>query len=240
MLPGVTSRLQSDEGHPQSVQEAGYMGSYSEVPGSTQATLSQLPMARGPSHGSFIGHSIRDFTLSPISALVDSQTVVSSPQPTYPGMCDNQLFCLPESLETGTISAKGRTNGTAPGTQGSGYNRCGGLQFGEFMGPQQWTSFQQRDNTLSTEVRSAGGAGITRPECPSPRLVISLPLCLPSNSTSLACPEACAGETPNAYFSGALLAIASSEGPVITNELDTLAPLTEQVEVVCMAPGVEH
>lgn len=124
MLPGVTSRLQSDEGHPHSVQDAGYMGSYSKFSGSTQATLSQLPMASGPSHGSFIGHSIRAFTLSTILALVDSQTVVSSPLPTYPGMGDNQLFCLPEALETGPVSAKGRTNGTAPGMQGSGYNRC--------------------------------------------------------------------------------------------------------------------
>ncbi|XDV25256.1 hypothetical protein PO909_029202 [Leuciscus waleckii] len=34
--------------------------------------------------------------------------------------------------------------------------------------------------------------------------------------------------------------IASSEGPTITNERGALAPLTEQIEPMCMAPGVEQ
>lgn len=43
----LASRLQSDEGHPHCVQEAGYTGSHSEVPGLMQATLSQLPTTAG-------------------------------------------------------------------------------------------------------------------------------------------------------------------------------------------------
>lgn len=56
--------------------------------------------------------------------------IVCSSQPTYPGLGDNQLFCIPEALETGTISTRRCTNGTTPSTQGSSDNRCFPLRMG--------------------------------------------------------------------------------------------------------------
>ncbi len=117
---------------------------------------------------------------------------------------------------------------------------------------------QQVDDTLSPMVFSAGGRGFIGTGCSGPRVARSTRLCLSSNSSSLVCPDAGAGETSQTPFSGSLLAsnalvqppidsdnwsasaAASSEGSAVTNGGSVVASFPGQAEIVHMAPWVER
>ncbi len=67
---------------------------------------------------------IRPLTSSPVSTLVNSQTFVTSSQSTHTGSGNNQLCCIPETLEEGQVSSEESSNWAARSMQGGGNHRC--------------------------------------------------------------------------------------------------------------------
>ncbi len=158
VFSGNAVGFQGNESYPHCGQMASIAGNSSKVPGSLQAALHQLPMIGRPSHGSIISHPTAPLTSSPISTLVNSQTLVTSSQSTHTGSGHNQLCCLPETLEEGQVSSEGSSSWAAPSTQRGGNHGCLPQRVGRTVAT-PWCTGQLEPTIKGLSHQSSGTMG---------------------------------------------------------------------------------
>lgn len=97
VLSGHSLELQVNESHSHRWQKAGIVEDLSEVPGSLQTALYQLPTTGRPSHSGLTSYPAGPFGSLSIPMLVDSQASFANSQLAHACSDHDQLCCLSDS-----------------------------------------------------------------------------------------------------------------------------------------------